>query len=199
MKVLNKSPLQNEEKQETNLLAENLNTESSSSSHVQRYINTLAVVEEEQRSILMVESTSLAMALCLENNTNSCCDLITSDSQNISNLRREMNSAPQNVELEMSTTTSSKTQRDGKSSSGNPRHSTMDIRQLDLDLDEIQVDSSQYQTTFDTDRFHIETAVAILDDHDQVEITTFAVAAAGDDQQTLQQQQEQQHPPPTSN
>ena len=199
MKVLNKSPLQNEEKQATNLLAENLNNESSSSSHVQRYINTLAVVEEEQRSILMVESASLiAMALCLENNANSCCDLITSDSQNISNLRREMNSAPQNVELEMSTTASNNTQRDGNSSSGNPRHSTMDIRQLDLD--EIQVDSSQYQTTSETDRYHIETAVAILDDHDQVEITTFAAAAAAEGDQSLQQQQEQQqHPPPTSN
>jgi hypothetical protein len=191
MKTMNKSTLKNQEQQQDSLSCENLNiNESSSSSHVQRYINTLAVVEEEQRSILVDESASLPIALCMEN-THSC-DLINRDTaQRISNIQ-EVNSQPQHVEFEMTTINTLQRADDNNTSNGNLRD-TKEVHQLDLN--EIQVDSSQYQqqATFDTDQYHLETAVAVLDDRDLLEITFAEV-----DQSLHQQQQEQQHPPPTA-
>ena len=191
MKTMNKSTMKNQEQQQDSLSCENLNNESSSSSHVQRYINTLAVVEEEQRSILVDESASLPIALCMEN-THSC-DLITHDTaQRISNIQ-ELNSQPQHLEFEMTTTINTSQRADDNNTSYGNIRDTKEVHQLDLD--EIHVDSSQYQqqTTFDTDQYHLETSVAVLDDHDQLQITFSEV-----DQSLQQQQQEQQHPPPTA-
>jgi len=130
--------------QHSNLPFDNVNNESrSSSSHVQRYINTLAAVEETQRSLL-VESTSLPIFMSIDENVYPHKLIRGSDgthqySSNIREMYSESQKEEFQIEIEIGINTL--VERDYNtvtSHGGSLRHTT----ETHLNLDAIQLDTS---------------------------------------------------------
>ena len=130
--------------QHSNLPFDNVNNESrSSSSHVQRYINTLAAVEETQRSLL-VESTSLPICMSIDENVyprdliRGNDDITHQYSSNIRETYSESQKEEFEIEIEVGNTLVERDYNTVTSNGGSLRHTT----ETHLNLDAIQLDTS---------------------------------------------------------